>query len=103
MAESIAEFPHISRTIYRIVVALLIVAGFLVAVFASFGTEGMVQGASDEKQVLASEIAKTLEVIENRPDYAGAWVRLSILYELLGEEELAKEALGTAKKLHPDF
>jgi hypothetical protein len=98
-----SQLTHNLRNIPRMTMVILILALFVF--FASLGTEGQnVQGATDERDSeVAFEIEKTLKVIGDRPDYAGAWVRLSILYEEIGEMELAKTSYETAKELNPDL
>ena len=49
---------------------------------------------------IQEEIAKTIEILKIRPDYSTAWLRLSILYDQLGENNLAKEAKEKALKLN---
>lgn len=49
---------------------------------------------------IQEEIAKTQEILKARPDYSAAWLRLSILYDQLGEKELAKVAKEKALKLN---
>ena len=52
---------------------------------------------------IQEEIAKTQEILKNRPDYSAAWLRLSVLYDQLGENNLAREAKENAQKLNPDL
>lgn len=100
--------PHFFRTIPRIILALLIIASFGLAI--SRGTslkDSKVLGSSSnssveatiDRKIIDEEIKKTQEVIRLRPDYAGAWVRLSVLYEQIGEFELATQAKEIANKL----
>ena len=49
---------------------------------------------------IQEEIAKTQEILKTRPDYSAAWLRLSILYDQLGEKDLAKVAKEKALKLN---
>src|SRR3989344_4036768 len=49
------------------------------------------------------EIAKTQEILKTRPDYSAAWLRLSILYDQLGEKDLAKEAKDNAIKFNSNL
>lgn len=103
MAYGVDKLPHIFRSIPRIVLVFLILALFSLAVL--YGQRGpVVKGTGIEvDDVLESEIQKTLDVIEKRPDYAGAWIRLAVLYEQIGEKELAVKALDTAEELNPDL
>ena len=52
---------------------------------------------------IQEEIAKTQEILKIRPDYGAAWLRLSVLYNQLGENNLAREAKENAQKLNPDL
>ncbi|MBI2012525.1 hypothetical protein HYS90_01195 [Candidatus Curtissbacteria bacterium] len=52
----------------------------------------------DNRYEIDQQIPKTLEVLEERPDYAAAWLRLSMLYKQKGEDSLAEDALREAKK-----
>ena len=52
---------------------------------------------------IQEEIAKTIEILKIRPDYSTAWLRLSILYDQLGENNLAKEAKEKALKLNSNL
>src|SRR3989344_8095143 len=52
---------------------------------------------------IQEEISKTQEILKNRPDYSAAWLRLSVLYDQLGENNLAREAKENAQKLNPDL
>jgi len=52
---------------------------------------------------IQEEIAKTQEILKIRPDYSAAWLRLSILYDQLGENDLAKEAKEKALKLNSNL
>jgi len=56
----------------------------------------------DEKNSheIIDQISKTREILHIRPDYAAAWLRLSVLYQKTQEDELANQALETAKKLN---
>lgn len=119
MAKSISKFPHISRSISRIsllldinysfrvvsrvVLALIIFTASGFVILTRVNDAGRVQGVSDQRQLLIDEITKTLQVVEDRPDYAGAWNKLSVLYEQVGETALAKDAHEIAKRLDPDF
>lgn len=55
------------------------------------------------KKQIEQELALTKRVLETRPDYAGAWMRLAIIYDQLGEDELAIEARNRARKLNPEL
>lgn len=48
---------------------------------------------------LKSELAKTKGVVEKRPDWAAAWIKLAGLYEMAGKAELAREAQLKAESL----
>jgi len=52
---------------------------------------------------IQEEISKTQEILKIRPDYSAAWLRLSVLYDQLGENNLAREAKENAQKLNPDL
>jgi len=52
---------------------------------------------------IQKEIAKTQEILKTRPDYSAAWLRLSILYDQLGEKDLAKEAKDNAIKFNSNL
>ena len=93
-------FPQNLRKISRIVIGLLIIAGFGMAISGVGSARSNVKGARDEaKSQVVEEINRTIKVVEARPDYAGAWLRLSVLYEQLGDIELSKRALENAKQL----
>ena len=92
------NFPHILRSISRIAIVLFIVAGFGMAIAGVGRKEEEVKN-----EIYAEEINKTIKVIEERPDYAGAWVRLSVLYNQVGETMLSEKALENAKRLNPDL
>ena len=49
---------------------------------------------------IQEEIAKTIEILKIRPDYSAAWLRLSVLYDQLGENDLEKEEKEKALKLN---
>lgn len=98
------DFPHNLRIIPRIILVLLIIAAFGMSIAMSDSARESVKGTKvSENEPIQREVEMTLAVIEQRPDYAGAWLRLSVLYEQIGELELAKGALETAKKLNPDL
>lgn len=104
MAHGVGKFPHISRNIPRTFVLFLVLVAFLAFLAFADGAKSQVAGAStDQNEELNEEINRTLSVIEARPDYAGAWVKLSVLYEQIGEPELASGAMETAKELNPNF
>lgn len=48
------------------------------------------------------EIVKTQEILKQRPDYAAAWLRLALLYQKIGAEKQADEALKEARQLNGD-
>ena len=52
----------------------------------------------DDEYEIDQQISKTLEVLGERPDYAAAWLRLSMLYKQKGEDSQAQDALREAKK-----
>lgn len=47
------------------------------------------------------EIERLVKVLGERPDYVAAWLRLSILYEQIGETDLAAQAREKARELDP--
>jgi len=49
------------------------------------------------------EIQKIIKILEVRPDYAAAWISLGLLYEQIGEDDLAKNAKERAKALNSDL
>lgn len=55
------------------------------------------------RQEIEDEIKKTQAVLTARPDYVAAWIRLSVLYEQIGESDLAEEARERAKNLNRDL
>lgn len=59
--------------------------------------------SSNNSSKIEEEIKETEAIIKNRPDYAAAWFRLSILYSQIGREDLSKDALEHAKKLNLEF
>lgn len=99
---------HNLRNIPRIVLVLLIIAAFGMAI-AKVPSQPKVQESKNSvkgarsfnEQILNDEIEKTLKVVQERPDYAGAWVRLSVLYDQVGEVDKSKSALETALRLNP--
>lgn len=128
MAYGVGKFPHISRNISRAkltsalqvlfehgpksvfggltrkVLVLLVLASFLAFLAFADSTRSGVAGASDQQNgELNEEINRTLAVIDARPDYAGAWVKLSVLHEQMGKPALARGAIETAKELNPNF
>lgn len=52
---------------------------------------------------IEQELALTKRVLEARPDYAGAWTRLALIYDQLGEDKLAVEARNRARSLNPEL
>ncbi|MDP2632935.1 MAG: hypothetical protein Q8P25_04425 [Candidatus Curtissbacteria bacterium] len=106
--------PHYFRIIPRIILILLIVASFGMAL--AMGDESKnskVLGLSGEQPDLSNstinregineEIKRTKAVLTARPDYVAAWLRLSVLYEQIGENSLAEEARERARSLTPDL
>lgn len=88
----------------RFILVLVIIAAFGMSIAVSEGERDSVKGTKvSENEPVQVEIERTLAVIDQRPDYAGAWLRLSVLYEQIGEMKLSKSALETAKKLNPDL
>ena len=101
------ESPQISRNISRIVVCLGILSS-LVFVWYQSSFEGEIPqvlgtGNNDDGVDVLLEIEKTRAIIEKRPDYAAAWLRLAVLYEQIGEVQLAGEARDYAGRLNPDL
>ena len=107
------NIPRISHTldvnipnVFRLILALLIVAAF--GMYISTIRISKVKGAKTQtldlrqSEFLQNEIEKTVKVTQNRPDYAGAWLRLSVLYEEMGDNEKANAARATAQRLNPD-
>ena len=93
--------PQNLRNIPRILLVLLILGLFL-SLFNNKVKGDRIELPSDKRAVL-EEIQRTEEIVEDRPDYAVAWLRLSILYETVGEFGAASVARETAKKLNPDL
>lgn len=97
---------HNLRNIPRIILVLLIVAAF--GMYLSTIKIAKVKGVKtqninrEENEFLKREIERTIKVTQERPDYAGAWLRLSILYERIGETDKANEARITAQRFNPD-
>lgn len=48
---------------------------------------------------IRQEIAKTLEVVNKRPDYGAGWARLASFYETIGQQEQADLARSRAREL----
>lgn len=48
---------------------------------------------------IEAQIAKTLVILENQPDWQAAWIKLAGLYEKVGKSKLAIEAKERAKHL----
>lgn len=101
------SFPQNLRNISRIVVCFAVLsAAVFVGHQSSFkqrdpevlGTETIDSGLD-----VWREIEKTRAIIERRPDYAAAWLRLAVLYEQIGEVRLAGEARDYAGRLNPDL
>lgn len=97
--------PHFYRNISRIIIITVILSFFALAVVAESNNSGTdVKGVSNiNRDEVNLEIDNTLSVIKARPDYAGAWIRLSVLYEQIGQSDLAKKAMEAAKRLNPDL
>lgn len=89
--------------VIRLIFVLLILASFGMAIASVDEREDQVKGVKDENRVLSEEIDRTLKVVAMRPDYAAAWIKLSVLYEQVGDSENAKRALENAKRLNPDL
>ena len=101
------ESPQIPRNISRIVVCLAILSS-LVFVWYQSSFEGKIPQVlgtenNDDGVDVWQEIEKTRAIIEKRPDYAAAWLRLAVLYEQIGELQLAGEARDYAGRLNPDL
>lgn len=56
-----------------------------------------------DTEKIERELEVTKRVLETRPDYAGAWIRLALIYEQLGNAKLADEARSRARRLNPEF
>ncbi|MCR4324688.1 MAG: hypothetical protein NUV69_03290 [Candidatus Curtissbacteria bacterium] len=102
--------PHIFRIISRIfLVLLLLVLFFIVFLLPNikvFDSTEKVQGGSitdEDREYLNGEIEKTLDIVSARPDYSQAWLRLSVLYERVGDMDSSKRALDESKRLNPDL
>ena len=53
------------------------------------------EGQNDSQ--LSAQIEKVKNILTIRPDYAAAWLRLSLLYRDEGNNQMADSALGQAK------
>lgn len=94
-----ASFP----AAVRVILVLSIVATFGMAI-AGVKEESPVKGVrASDSEFVTSEINRTLKVIGERPDYTGAWMRLAVLYEQIGETDKADEARIEARRLNPDL
>lgn len=95
--------PMVSRIL--VVIVILGVAALLMLPTEVNDEKPQVLGAeTPAKLVYANEeIERLVKVLGERPDYAAAWLRLSILYEQIGESDLALEAREKARDLNPDF
>lgn len=99
---------HNLRIIPRILVVVMILALCSLVIFSNQEDDNWedVLGSRMTNANLVDaqgEISRLLNVIEQRPDYAAAWLRLSVLYEQLGENDLAEQARGRARRLNPDL
>lgn len=93
----------ISR-IFVVIVILGVVGLLMLPGEVNDNQEQVLGEAASVNLVYASEeIERLVKVLGERPDYAAAWLRLSILYEQLGDNYKATEARITAKKLTGDF
>lgn len=101
------SFPQNLRNISRIVVCFAVLsAAVFVGHQSSFeGRDPEVLGMEtiDSGLDVWREIEKTRAIIERRPDYAAAWLRLAVLYEQVGENELASIAREQVNRLSPDL
>lgn len=107
------KLTHNLRIIPRIILVFLIVASFDLALNKGENKSDKVLGLSTEqaalndltidRQAVEQEINRTQAVLTARPDYVAAWVRLSILYEQIGESNLAVQARERARILNADF
>lgn len=99
--------PQISRNISRIVVCLAILSSLVFVWYQSSfeGKNPRVLGTETQDQDIDVflEIERTRRILETRPDYAAAWLRLAVLYEQIGELQLAGEARDYAGRLNPDL
>ena len=95
----------------RVAVLFLIITAFWGAIFLHFKIpQKAVLGVktslekdsvdSEKLQLVEKEIADTKKVLEARPDYAAAWIKLGTLYESIGKYDLAREAREKAKGLN---
>jgi len=53
--------------------------------------------------LIEQEIHKVQEILNRRPDYALAWTKLAILYQRLGENDLAIKAMERANSLNSNL
>lgn len=65
--------------------------------------DGSLNLAQDKNFAIKADIEKTLKVLNERPDYAIAWLRLSVLYGQIGDNKQADVARENARKLNPDL
>lgn len=109
-----ASFP----ALLRLVLALVIVASFGVSYARNIegvgngqnnsGQKPMSKNSTDEAVLgdstkLREEIDRTKKILIVRPDYLDAWIKLSILYEQLGDIESSQEAKNKAVSLNPNL
>lgn len=86
--------------------AVILILGFASLVIFSNQADDNLQDVLGSRETNADlvdaqgEISRLLSVIEKRPDYAAAWLRLSVLYDQLGESDLAEQARETAQRLN---
>ena len=97
--------------ILRLGIAIIIVCVFLSLVivkvqagntrqdldFVSLNGESEI--SKERLKYLSAELETTLGVLDARPDYRGAWERLSEIYLELGEWDLARQAKEKADSL----
>ena len=103
-----ASFPAILSVTVRLLVVLLILGFASLVIFSNRSDDNSqdVLGSRETNADLVDaqgEISRLLSVIEQRPDYAAAWLRLSVLYDQLGENDLAQQARETARRLNPNL
>ncbi len=106
--------PHNLRNIPRIGFGLLILSSFGLIMLGGqqivgSGTLGVKTENSGQSLPVVdqinveAEIKRTLAILEQRPDYAAAWQRLSVLYQEIGDKVNSDQTMEVAKKLNPDL
>lgn len=103
----LASFPALSR----LFLILLIIAGFGMSLARGQNDSGQkpMSKNSREEAVLGDstklreEIDRTKKILTLRPDYLDAWIKLSILYEQLGDLQSSLEAKSEAISLNPNL